>query len=482
VPSIALKRSPERELKLEPGPEFELGALDGEAHESRVFTSVYHDASDRSLGRLGITLLRRTENGRSVWRLQLPGEDGRLEIEADGPPAGPPPQIAGLLRAPLLGRKLEPVAVLHTRRRVVVIRGPADTVAEVGLDEVQVMDGRRVTGSFSELGIEVVAGGDDGLRKLGKRVAKAGAEPTNGQPKVLQKLLAVDSSVPPPGKDASFADHLGRMLRRQLDEIRVHDPGVRLGDDPEELHDLRVAVRRLRAVLRAARSALPDDWTGPLRGELKWLGSDVLGPHRDLDVLLERLREQAVALGPEDEEAAEWALAALERDRAEAREALLEALDGERYPALLLALDRSVDLPPVIAEVSPAQIAAGEFAKLEKLLDKIGAESSDEDLHRLRIGAKKARYAAELAEPTVGKRARRFVESAKHMQDVIGTHQDAIVAEERLRSLLGRTRSKGPAFALGRLVERERTRRAEARLAVPSASAEVARRGRRAWA
>ena len=77
---------------------------------------------------------------------------------------------------------------------------------------------------------------------------------------------------------------------------------------------------------------------------------------------------------------------------------------------------------------------------------------------------------------------RRFARAAKRVQDVLGAHQDAVVAEERIRGLLGQTRSAAAHLAAGRLVERERARRREARAAFPRAWARLEKRGRRAWA
>ena len=430
----SLKRTLEQELKLEPSPEFALEALGGEPAETRVFTSVYHDTGDRSLARLGITLRRRTENGKSVWQLKLPRPSGRLELEARGGPT-PPAEIASLLRAPLLGRELTPVAELRTTRSVVILHGPDDALAEVVHDAVEVMEGRRVADRFAEVEVELVAGNGSSLRKLGKRVAKAGAEPSDGTPKVFRALGLTGTAEGLPA-DAPFAARLGEMLRTQVDAIRLSDPGVRLGDDPEDVHDLRVAVRRLRAILRAARKALPDEWVEPLRGELKWLGSEVMGPLRDLDVLVAHLVEQAEALGSEDIETALTALLPLEAEHARAREAVLEALDGERYLALLTALDNSVDAPPVVADASPEHIAAKEFRKLGKHLDAVDADPPTRSCTRLRIRGKRRATRPSSRSPSPGSRARRFVESAKRLQDVLGDHQDAIVAEERLRSLL----------------------------------------------
>src|SRR5262249_59013147 len=99
-----------------------------------------------------------------------------------------------------------------------------------------------------------------------------------------------------PAKDAPAVEHLRAFLRAQLEAIERHDPAVRVGSDPEDLHKLRVAVRRSRAALREARALLGDDQGRTLRDELKWLGGR-LGPARDLDVLIALLRPAAAELG-----------------------------------------------------------------------------------------------------------------------------------------------------------------------------------------
>jgi CHAD domain-containing protein len=120
-------------------------------------------------------------------------------------------------------------------------------------------------------------------------------------------------------------------------------------------------------------------------------------------------------------------------------------------------------------QVSLRKLARSEYRRLSKIAERLGPGSSDDELHRARIAGKRARYTAELAEAEMGKPARRFIERAKELQDVLGAHQDAIVAEARLRGLLAEAPGSGAAFAAGRLVERERARRREARAELPKA-------------
>jgi CHAD domain-containing protein len=283
-----------------------------------------------------------------------------------------------------------------------------------------------------------------------------------------------------PDSERGPAGRLRVLLGDQYTEILRHDPGVRLALDPEDLHRMRIAVRRARAILRAVRAAVDAGWSERLGAELKWLGG-VLGPRRDLDVLLARLREQIGALEEPERSAARPLVASLgaERDRAQAHVA--EALASDRYAKLLDALEEGARTLEAPRDLSLHRIAAREFKRLGKKMKALGADATDEELHRARILGKRARYAAELAEADTGKKARRFIAKAKAFQDVLGSHQDAIVAEARLRELLDGSQGAGTGLAAGRLVERERMRRGEARRALPKAWAKLERRGRRAW-
>jgi CHAD domain-containing protein len=267
---------------------------------------------------------------------------------------------------------------------------------------------------------------------------------------------------------------LQKMLRAQFDAIVSHTPGARTGRDPEELHDLRVAVRRLRALLRAGRGMLEPGWGDPLRDELAWFGR-ALGPARDADVLLARLQQVAGELDEPDRRSFQPVLERVRRERAEARTAMLRTLRSARYRRLVEALDKATRAPRVRRNAAgPAAEAKREFRKLRRAVDALPAEPTDEALHAVRIRGKRARYAAELAAAADGGASTRFVRKAKAFQDVLGQHQDATVAEARLRRFAARA---GPrtALATGRVVERERLRKLDARSAFPAAWRKLAR-------
>ncbi len=441
----------EHERKLEAPEGFELPDLGGNPLERRVFTSVYHDTDGGSLARAGITLRRRTERGRSVWQLKLPIAEARLELEQPGGPGEPPAELGRLLAAHLRHGPVTPVAELRTRRYGTLVARNG-TTAEVTVDEVAVMDALRVKDEFVEVEIELRSGDPKRLDEIAREVASAGARPTAGTPKLFRALgLEPDGD----GRPREPFEALRGLLRTQLREILAHDPGTRLGTDPESLHAMRVAVRRSRALLRAGRELIAGD-TEALDGELQWLG-EVLGSVRDLDVLLERLRAAAAALDPPDRAAANQLLRALSRARTSARRRLLKALGSDRYLTLLDHFEDELGrLEPRATEVTLDSLARRQLKKLNRAARALGDEPADSELHELRKLGKRTRYAFELAGNA------RVVRRAKELQDVLGEHQDAVVAEERLRALAAAAPA-AQALAAGRLIEGERRRRAEGR-------------------
>jgi CHAD domain-containing protein/8-oxo-dGTP pyrophosphatase MutT (NUDIX family) len=377
-----------------------------------------------SLARHGITFRHRIEDGAGVWQLKLPrAGDARVELERAGPPAVPPPELVTLLPALLREEALVPVARLRTRREVVRARG-----AEIVDDSVAVLDHQRVTRRFREIEVELLDGDEQTLRQLEKALRQAGADGGAFTPKLYRALdLAYPGDSAEVTKSTATPEALARRLRAQAHALVSHDPGTRLGSDPEDLHQLRVATRRLRAYLRAARPLLLRGPARALRDELKWLGSS-LGPVRDLDVLMEHFARELEELGAAGE--GSGLVTALGARRDEARNALLESLASDRYFALLDALAGFVAEPPLSDENVPlADIWWREAKRLRRAAEGLAEDPADVELHEVRISVKRARYAAELAVHELGKRGARFIDRAKEAQDVLGTHQDAVVGE-----------------------------------------------------
>ena len=439
----------EHERKLDAPEGFLLPPLGGSPLEPRFFTSIYYDVASGSLADAGITLRRRIEHGRSLWQLKLPAANARLELEAAGGPVLPD-ELRRLLTAHVRHGPPAPVAELRTRRHGELATRKG-TTAEVTVDEVAVMDGRRVAARFVEVEVELRSGDPRRLGKLVDELAAAGARPGDETPKLFRVL----GRERPKATPHDPFEALRSLLRTQLQQILAHDPGTRLGEDPESLHDMRVAVRRSRALLGAGSVLLATDTTG-LAAELKHLGT-VLGAVRDLDVLLERLRGEAARLGEPDEQAARELLRALAGERERDRGRLLRHLESPRYLDLLDRFAGELDgLEPSGARVRLEAAARAELKKARRLVSALPDEPADEALHALRKQGKRARYAAELAGQD------EIVRRAKTLQDVLGEHQDAVVAGQRLRAL-AETAPPAQALAAGRLVEREHERRAGAR-------------------
>jgi CHAD domain-containing protein len=436
---VAARGTLEREVKLEAEPGFALPDLPGEPRPERTFESVYHDTADSRLRRAGITLRRRVEDGAGVWQLKLPRKEARLELELEGGEQ-PPEEVVAALGSVLRGVALEPVVSMRTRRRPFSVSTNGAELAEVALDEVEVLAAGEPQAFFSELEVELRAGDERDLAKIVKQLRKAGARDAASATKLDRAL----------GAPAEPDGELARAIAAQVRAALAHEVGLRLAPEDEDVHQLRVAMRRLRAYLRAARPVLDESWSEPLRADLQELGR-ALGEARDLDVLIEHLVEEVEQLG----EHGGAAIVARLRARREALQPqVLESLDGERWRGVL---ERLAQEPRTRPGPGFDELAAAERKRLHKR--KVGADSPDEELHDLRKRVKRARYAAELAG------ANGVVARAKAVQDLLGEHQDAVVAEERLRELA----DTETGVAVGRLVERERERRRRAREEFPRA-------------
>ncbi|AIJ21030.1 CHAD domain-containing protein [Amycolatopsis methanolica 239] len=271
------------------------------------------------------------------------------------------------------------------------------------------------------------------------------------------------------------------MLRARIDEqlraMLAHEPGTRSGADPEDLHQMRVAVRRLRSALKLLGPAGDD-----VRAELKWLGAG-LGEVRDHDVLIDHLRATVASFDESDQQAGARLVRIFVAERAKAKRRLNRRLGSARYAALLRSTARLVltelQLTPGAAPgpVDVAAVVRKPYRKLTKAVAALPADPPDAELHELRIHGKRLRYAAETAKSVARKKqvtqVRELIKATKRLQDVLGDHQDAVVAAERMRALLAATDETAVGFVAGRIAERELRRRATARATWTAVLADV---------
>ena len=380
----------------------------------RLLTSTYYDTSQYDLAHAGITLRRRVQRGKRAWQLKLPLMKDRQEIELVDRQPLPPTAFRDLLFLHLGQQPLMPVATLRVWRAGVRVHMDNAPVADVTLDYVAVMKEGAVIQRFRELEIEQVDGNHSALPDLERQLRRAGAEDHDGRPKLFRALsLPAPGPAPPPASDAPVMDHVKWALARHLRWLLAHDPGTRFGKEPESLHQMRVATRQWRAVLRAARPLLVPEWADSLRDELRWLGQ-LLGPARDLDVQLAYFREESAVLDARDRRPLAQFIAHLEAQRNNVQEVLLSELKSARYLDLIKRLQLAANDPIVVeSTVTLRDLATREFKKLRKVIREVGASPSSATIHMIRIKTKRARYAAELAEPVVGKPATRFIKKAR---------------------------------------------------------------------
>jgi len=476
-----MRHTLERELKLQKGQGFTMPPLLGEPIVPRRFSSTYHDTPDHRLAASGITLrYRASADDAGVWQLKLPADGSRLELELPGGEHDVPADFGELLSATVRGRSLAAVAVLDTVREGFLVREGNRELAEVVIDEVTVVGDGAGGRQFEELEVELVDGDEKVLRQIERDLRAAGAVDADGRPKVFQALDLRHPDVPQPKRGATAAEHLAAMLARQYAAILANDPGTRLGTDPEHLHQHRVAIRRLRALLRAAKPMLDREWVKGLRDELRWAGG-ILGDVRDLDVMVEHLQADGAHLDDRERDGFRVLLMQLDERRAEARNVMLAELRTPRYGQLLDRLEAELPQPPVAdPSMRLERIAAKEFRRLQETMSALHPGSSDDELHAARISVKRARYAAELAERVRGKKASRFIRAAKDLQDELGEHQDAHVAEAMIRGL-AEGAPPDQAFAAGMVAERQRERRRNARERYPELWGVLNKRGKAAW-
>ena len=471
------------------------------APESTVeITDTYLDTDDWRFYRAGYALrLRNTDGEVEATMKSLTPAEGSLRrrreisepLEDDKPAtlkkAGGP--VGGRSRALAGGREMRRLFRIKTRRQrfALLLGGSTDgnqervRVGEVALDASEIPlgeDPTHLTRVEVEAGIGMAPTPDlhgfvDEMRSALELTPASTSKYETG---LYASGLSPegDSDLGPTRVDASMS--LGEVafavLRRQFAEMRDHEPGTRLGDDPEELHDMRVPTRRMRAAMKVFRGALPEraSW---LREELRWV-AHALGDVRDLDVQIERFRTWKEEVGEEDSGSLDRILTITHKRRAEARKDMLEILDSDRYERLLSSFAEMLRRGPS-AELEPEQtmvddqtgepvkaaapaLISRRYRKWRKAAKRLDEYFSPDAFHDVRKKGKRLRYTLEFVSEVYGKPVQKLIKPLKALQDDLGDHQDAIVAAGYLRELGTTTGGmrvpRGVAFAMGVYSER----------------------------
>ncbi|MGE3857845.1 MAG: CHAD domain-containing protein [Dehalococcoidia bacterium] len=460
----------------------------------------YFDTAEWRLFHAGLSLRSRIAGGDAETTLKaLPArgdgpvaraeqsEPGEIEAVQEGVSA-----LADRLRLMLRGQPLRPLFTVATHRRTWLARAGDDVLAEIALDDTTVEAPTGVTSVLRRVEVEQVAPGGlarveaflDAMRAecaleraagskfdAGLATATAGARP--GPPDLGPTAIAADDRA----VDRAYA-----VLRRRTGEFLAREAGTALGEDPEQLHAMRVATRRLRAAMRVFDAVLPPALL-EARDELRWFAQE-LGAVRDLDVQLEHLEQlratavwaEATALAP--------LVTQFERRRIEAREALLAAIAGDRYARLVTALRTALlagpapDAPDVSSADEARRVILRRYRRFETDAAALRPRSPHEAFHALRIRGKRLRYSLELFMDLAGRPGGRALASLRALQDLLGELQDLATTDERLRALVRDEAASLPPDTLvmiGRLMERHEERAAEIVRAFPRARAALLR-------
>jgi triphosphatase len=464
------------------------GTVTALARPPRRLTDSYLDTDDWRIARAGFVVRTRRRGRQDEITLKdtRPAEGSglrqRLEVTEVLPPSGPEAlgpdgPVGRRLHAIVGSHRLREVLQVRTRRRPFALRVGGVDAAEVALDETVIVvgDGQRPM-QLRRVEVEVDPAWLDALEPIVRQLrVSCGLQPA-GLSKFEAGLLALGQEIPGSpdlgptevAATSTMGDVAFAVLRRQIGVLREREPGTRLGEDVEELHDMRVATRRLRAALALFAGVLPVR-AQTFRQELGWLAA-ALGAVRDLDVQLQGLAADPTAhrvppgLVSSDHDPLAELTALLERERRQARTAMLAALDSVRWERLVKGLTAMVQQGPARRSVAtrvPAVIGLPDLvlarhdavAKAAKRAKKTGVVA---DFHRLRIRGKRLRYALEFSSDVYDGRTGRYVRQLTGLQDELGRMQDAEVASIRLAELAGGEAHLPAAtvFVMGGMAER----------------------------
>jgi CHAD domain-containing protein len=395
------------------------------------------------------------------------------------------------VRAVAGAKPLLPLFEVRTRRRTFFLKAEGLPPGEIALDETAIhQPGGGPPARLRRVEVEVPEAALQRLEPFVNELREACALQPAGLSKYEAGILSSDLRPSPPERFGATAVDPEMtsgavalaVLRRQFSALLAKEPGTRLGDDIEELHDMRVASRRLRAALSLFAEVLPETAL-KVGEELRWVG-ELLGAVRDLDVQIEQLDMWLDALEEADRDALMGLRALLQEQRESARAAMLEMLDSRRYEAFVSRFGRTLRARH-LARSGPASRPAralapnlieSRFRSVRKAAARIGPASPATDYHRLRIRCKRVRYALEFLADLYPGETGPLITRLVRVQDILGLYQDSDVAIERLRHLAVSSSDEldpGTIFAMGEVAERYRQSMIELRAQFPAAYARL---------
>lgn len=428
----------------------------------------------------------------------------RFELEESVAPGAADPVHAWDLPAKLrmhvepvtLARPLVEIAQLENHRvRHTLQHLLSGAQAELCIDRVRVLSSRGVVGTFAEVEIEAKRGGAEAFAPLADALVQRLGLEFSRPSKLERALLAAGRAAPRmEARRAAlqagmpFREAAARVFRVGFEALRAAEPVARVGEDDEGVHRMRVATRRLRAAFRIFGSAFGER---RLAGAQRLFGQTgrVLGPVRDLDVMLARMPALSLDLPAPLAGELEPLLHLLVELRDDRRRRMLAWLGSrsrlhamERFDSFLARIEERYGIgaatPPVRRRRGVGDRPTGEVAqdllhvaarRVFKKGDKIGKHSPPETLHELRIAVKRLRYTADALEDVAPRDLVLWLKQTAEIQDLLGTYNDARVMESQLTGWIdtaaGRHLPRKTVLAVGGLLGVQERRAREARKA-----------------
>jgi CHAD domain-containing protein/uncharacterized protein YjbK len=452
----------------------------------------YFDTADWSILAAGWACrVRHREGDNKLTLKSLDGSNGNLFLRSEisqatgshgnearlNPDSGP---VKDELEDILDGAAAEELFRVTSRRTTYELekaQAPAVRI-ELDLDESRIEADKhteKATGvlNFTELELELQSGSAEVLESaanLLRREANLTPAQYSKFERGLQAAgLEMDTLLGQPqpptiDQDAPVLTLLFAYLSEQFGIVRRQHPRALEGIDPEGVHQMRVAMRRMRAVLKAFRGIVGDEVVSRFNKELRWLAKN-LGRARDADVTEQGARDADEARTAHYEHF-------LEQETISAYEQLVDVLRSERCAALEKELAQFIAAGPTremreqhgglsVRECARRSV----HAALTELLahgDAIDADSPADRLHKLRIETKRFRYLLDFFSTVQSDKWVETTESVKKLQDVLGEHQDAVTAQQRLAEYAGAVPSneenREKLLITGRLMQKERER------------------------
>ncbi|MCC7547050.1 MAG: CHAD domain-containing protein [Burkholderiales bacterium] len=433
---------------------------------TRTMHGIYFDTPERALQRARAALRLRREGSQWVQTIKFGGSvEGGLHsrYESEKRVAGPfldrqalaHPALEPLLNDAGLLDTLVPVFTVQFRRTTRMLSPAPDTSIELCVDVGEIRTGERSL-PLCEMELELKAGSPAALidfaqilvEQVPGRLEPASKAERGYALALGQAPAPVRARAPVFGTDASLEQVFRAIVFNCVEQLQANERGVVAGEDPEYLHQARVALRRLRSALATFDTAFPRARYAGLLDELRWLDG-CLGPARDWDVFVSSTLAAVLRAFPAD--GGLRALAGHAADlRQDHRRIAVDALSSTRHTRLLLALTGLFLQRPWQADadslsvqaLTPRQFAQQMLARRHKKVVKRGRRHAGLDhagLHALRIEIKKLRYAAEFVAGLYERKAAgAYLDPLARLQDLLGGLNDAATVDRLCAELRAR--------------------------------------------